>query len=143
MQRPCTQRPLRLHTVQGVGAGYVQTLGKRLAQLGGRGFSSGEETPLGPTSLHADLATSTPATPLVLQITEGIRTLIDARTLKPGAAALIRAFASKHAVSVFTVADAYKPETRWRRACSSRAHSGFLSSVAEQAMVDPRRQPGI
>ena len=85
------------------------------------------------------------ATPLVLQITEGIRTLIDARTLKPGTKLpSIRAFASKHAVSVFTVADAYNRLVA-EGLLLSQAHSGFFVNrhVAEQAMVDPRRDSPV
>ncbi|MBF5006412.1 aminotransferase-like domain-containing protein [Diaphorobacter caeni] len=48
------------------------------------------------------------STPLVVQITDGLRALIDTRSLKPGVKLpSIRAFAATHAVSVFTVVEAY------------------------------------
>lgn len=65
-------------------------------------------------------------TPLVTQITEGIRALIEAQTLKPGAKLpSIRAFAVAHAVSVFTVVEAYDRLVAqgW---LTSRANAGFF-----------------
>jgi DNA-binding transcriptional MocR family regulator len=54
-------------------------------------------------SLSPDLQT-----PLVSQIVDGLRGLITAQTLKPGAKLpSIRAFAASHGVSVFTVVEAY------------------------------------
>jgi DNA-binding transcriptional MocR family regulator len=73
-------------------------------------------------------------TPLVMQITEGIHALIDAQQLKPGAKLpSIRAFAAQHAVSVFTVVEAYDRLVA-QGLLVSRAHAGFFinRTVREQ-----------
>ncbi|MFT6591026.1 MAG: DNA-binding transcriptional MocR family regulator [Rhodoferax sp.] len=66
------------------------------------------------------------ATPLVLQIVEGFRGLIDAGAMRPGAKApSIRQFAHAHGVSVFTVVDAYDRLVA-QGYFASRPHSGFF-----------------
>ena len=53
--------------------------------------------------LHPDSST-----PLVNQIIDGLRELIDNQTLKPGAKVpSIRAFTASYSVSTFTVVEAY------------------------------------
>ncbi|ODV10515.1 MAG: GntR family transcriptional regulator [Rubrivivax sp. SCN 70-15] len=66
------------------------------------------------------------STPLVSQIVDGFRRLITAQVLRPGAKLpSIRAFAASHAVSVFTVVEAYDRLVAqgW---LVSRAHAGFF-----------------
>ncbi|QIL80956.1 PLP-dependent aminotransferase family protein [Diaphorobacter sp. HDW4A] len=66
------------------------------------------------------------STPLVMQITEGLRALIAARSLKPGAKLpSIRAFAAVHAVSVFTVVEAYNRLVA-QGLLRSQPHAGFF-----------------
>ena len=65
-------------------------------------------------------------TPLVTQIVEGLRRLIADQVLSPGAKLpSIRAFAASHAVSVFTVVEAYDRLVAqgW---LVSRANAGFF-----------------
>ncbi len=72
-------------------------------------------------TLHPDTST-----PLVSQIVDGLRRLIAEQTLRPGAKLpSIRAFAASHAVSVFTVVEAYDRLTAqgW---LVSRANAGFF-----------------
>jgi DNA-binding transcriptional MocR family regulator len=72
-------------------------------------------------TLHPDAST-----PLVTQIVDGLRRLIADQTLRPGAKLpSIRAFAASHAVSVFTVVEAYDRLTAqgW---LASRANAGFF-----------------
>lgn len=88
------------------------------------------------------------STPLVVQITDGLRTLIEARTLKPGSKLpSIRAFAAAHAVSVFTVVEAYNRLVA-QGLLSSRPHAGFfinrldvLASAATEKSEDERHLP--
>ncbi|BCO26369.1 histidinol-phosphate aminotransferase [Rhodoferax lithotrophicus] len=64
--------------------------------------------------------------PLVLQIVEGFRSVIDAGELRPGSKApSIRQFAHAHNVSVFTVVDAYDRLVALGY-FASRPHSGFF-----------------
>jgi len=66
------------------------------------------------------------ATPLVVQIVEGFRLLIQAGSLRPGSKApSIRQFAHANAVSVFTVVDAYDRLVA-QGYFASRPHSGFF-----------------
>ncbi|MDP9045989.1 MAG: PLP-dependent aminotransferase family protein [Pseudomonadota bacterium] len=85
-------------------------------------------------------------TPLVTQIVDGVRRLISEQTLRPGAKLpSIRAFAASHAVSVFTVVEAYDRLTAqgW---LVSRANAGFfvkrraddLPAPGEMPREDPR-----
>jgi len=90
-------------------------------------------------ALHPDSST-----PLVTQVVEGFRRLIAEQALRPGAKLpSIRAFAASHAVSVFTVVEAYDRLVAqgW---VVSRAHAGFFvkqrpadgSLPLERASVD-------
>lgn len=76
-------------------------------------------------------------TPLVAQITEGIHALIQAQQLKPGAKLpSIRAFAAQHAVSVFTVVEAYDRLVA-QGLLVSRAHAGFfINRTAQEQQED-------
>jgi DNA-binding transcriptional MocR family regulator len=66
------------------------------------------------------------ATPLVTQIVDGFRRLIEEGTLRPGAKLpSIRQFAASHAVSVYTVVDAYDRLVALGF-FASRPHSGFF-----------------
>ncbi len=66
------------------------------------------------------------ATPLVTQIVEGFRGLIESGALRPGAKApSIRQFAHAHGVSVYTVVDAYDRLVALGYFVS-RPHSGFF-----------------
>lgn len=66
------------------------------------------------------------ATPLVVQIVEGFRALIQSGNLRPGAKApSIRQFAHAHGVSVYTVVDAYDRLVALGF-FASRPHSGFF-----------------
>jgi len=66
------------------------------------------------------------ATPLVTQIVEGFRGLIESGSLRPGAKApSIRQFAHAHEVSVYTVVDAYDRLVALGYFVS-RPHSGFF-----------------
>jgi DNA-binding transcriptional MocR family regulator len=65
-------------------------------------------------------------TPLVVQIVEGFRGLIQSGNLRPGAKApSIRQFAHAHGVSVYTVVDAYDRLVALGL-FASRPHSGFF-----------------
>ncbi|WP_101048070.1 PLP-dependent aminotransferase family protein [Macromonas nakdongensis] len=65
-------------------------------------------------------------TPLVMQIVEGFRDLIESGALRPGAKApSIRQFAHAHGVSVYTVVDAYDRLVA-QGFFVSRPHSGFF-----------------
>ncbi|MBA4215676.1 MAG: GntR family transcriptional regulator, partial [Polaromonas sp.] len=77
------------------------------------------------------------ATPLVVQIVEGFRDLIQSGNLRPGSKApSIRQFAHAHGVSVYTVVDAYDRLVALGYFVS-RPHSGFFvrkrEGVAPQA----------
>lgn len=64
--------------------------------------------------------------PLVVQIVEGFRRVIDEGSLRPGSKApSIRQFAHAHGVSVFTVVDAYDRLVA-QGYFASRPHSGFF-----------------
>ncbi len=66
------------------------------------------------------------STPLVVQIVEGFRLAIEDGSLRPGTKApSIRQFAHAHAVSVFTVVDAYDRLVA-QGYFASRPHSGFF-----------------
>lgn len=66
------------------------------------------------------------STPLVLQIVEGFRLLIEQGAMRPGSKApSIRQFAHAHKVSVFTVVDAYDRLVA-QGYFASRPHSGFF-----------------
>lgn len=66
------------------------------------------------------------STPLVVQIVEGFRDLIQSGALRPGAKApSIRQFAHAHGVSVYTVVDAYDRLVA-QGFFVSRPHSGFF-----------------
>ena len=73
------------------------------------------------------------STPLVTQIVEGFRRLIDEGAMRAGSKApSIRQFAHAHGVSVFTVVDAYDRLVA-QGLFSSRPHSGFF---VRQRQVD-------
>ncbi|MBS7350123.1 MAG: PLP-dependent aminotransferase family protein [Comamonas sp.] len=86
------------------------------------------------------------STPLVAQITEGIRALIEGHTLKPGSKLpSIRAFAAKHGVSVFTVVEAYDRLVALGL-IHSRANAGFFitrSAVLAQDDASPEREKPV
>lgn len=72
------------------------------------------------------------ATPLVVQIVEGFKVLIQSGNLRPGAKApSIRQFAHAHGVSVYTVVDAYDRLVA-QGFFASRPHSGFFVRKREQ-----------
>lgn len=74
------------------------------------------------------------STPLISQIVEGIRALIETQSLKPGARLpSIRAFAASHGVSVFTVVEAYNRMVA-QGLLVSYAHQGFF--VARRTLPD-------
>ena len=92
-------------------------------------------------TLHPDTST-----PLVSQIVDGLRRLISDQTLRPGSKLpSIRAFAASHAVSVFTVVEAYDRliAQGW---LVSRANAGFfvrrraddVAAPGEPRRDDPR-----
>ncbi|WP_312931910.1 PLP-dependent aminotransferase family protein [Pseudomonas sp.] len=69
-------------------------------------------------------------TPLVNQIIDGLRELIDSHTLKPGAKVpSIRAFAATYSVSTFTVVEAYDRLVA-QGVLTSRGNTGFFVSRA-------------
>jgi len=77
------------------------------------------------------------ATPLVLQIVEGFRVLIESAQLRPGAKApSIRQFAHAHGVSTYTVVDAYDRLVALGF-FSSRPHAGFFVRKREGAQLRP------
>ncbi|MBA1200333.1 PLP-dependent aminotransferase family protein [Pseudomonas capeferrum] len=86
------------------------------------------------------------STPLVNQIIEGLRELIDNQTLKPGAKVpSIRAFAATYSVSTFTVVEAYDRLVA-QGLLVSRGNAGFFVNRAaserresQQRDVDPAR----
>ncbi len=78
-------------------------------------------------------------TPLVVQIVEGFRDLIQSANLRPGAKApSIRQFAHAHGVSVYTVVDAYDRLVALGYFVS-RPHSGFF---VRQRETPARPHPG-
>jgi DNA-binding transcriptional MocR family regulator len=78
-------------------------------------------------------------TPLVLQIVEGFRLVIEDGSLRSGAKApSIRQFAHAHKVSVFTVVDAYDRLVA-QGYFASRPHSGFF---VKQRQVTATETPG-
>ena len=79
------------------------------------------------------------STPLVLQIVEGFRLVIEDGSLRSGAKApSIRQFAHAHKVSVFTVVDAYDRLVA-QGYFASRPHSGFF---VKQRQVSAKEIPG-
>lgn len=80
------------------------------------------------------------ATPLVNQIIDGLRELIDAHTLKPGAKVpSIRAFAATYSVSTFTVVEAYDRLVA-QGVLISRGNAGFfVSRVSGERLDGPAR----
>jgi DNA-binding transcriptional MocR family regulator len=79
------------------------------------------------------------STPLVLQIVEGFRLVIEDGSLRSGAKApSIRQFAHAHKVSVFTVVDAYDRLVA-QGYFASRPHSGFF---VKQRQVTATETPG-
>lgn len=79
------------------------------------------------------------STPLVVQIVEGFRLLIESGALRPGSKApSIRQFAHAHEVSVFTVVDAYDRLVA-QGYFASRPHSGFF---VKHRPVSPSEAPG-
>ncbi len=79
--------------------------------------------------------------PLVVQIVEGFRELIDSGNLRPGSKApSIRQFAHAHEVSVYTVVDAYDRLVALGY-FASRPHSGFFVRRREVAQT-PSQLPG-
>jgi DNA-binding transcriptional MocR family regulator len=86
------------------------------------------------------------AVPLVSQIVDGLRRLIADQTLRPGAKLpSIRAFAAAHAVSVFTVVEAYDRLVGqgW---LVSRANAGFFvkrRTADEAASAAAARRPDL
>lgn len=79
------------------------------------------------------------STPLVVQIVEGFRLLIENGALRPGSKApSIRQFAHAHEVSVFTVVDAYDRLVA-QGYFASRPHSGFF---VKHRPVSPSEAPG-
>jgi len=82
-------------------------------------------------------------TPLVSQIVDGLRRLITDQTLRPGTKLpSIRAFAASHAVSVFTVVEAYDRLTAqgW---LVSRANAGFFVKRRADEAVAPGEPPPV
>ncbi|MDO5104104.1 MAG: PLP-dependent aminotransferase family protein [Lautropia sp.] len=64
--------------------------------------------------------------PLITQIIEGVRELVDTHVLKPGTKLpSIRAFAATHSVSMFTVVEAYDRLVA-QGVLVARAHQGFF-----------------
>ncbi|RMX06356.1 PLP-dependent aminotransferase family protein [Corticibacter populi] len=89
------------------------------------------------------------STPLVAQIIAGVRALVAEHTLKPGTKLpSIRAFAAAHAVSVFTVVEAYDRLVA-QGVLTSRANAGFFVSRALDAAGqapeggEPQRQKPV
>ena len=79
------------------------------------------------------------STPLVLQIVEGFRQVIEDGSLRSGAKApSIRQFAHAHKVSVFTVVDAYDRLVA-QGYFASRPHSGFF---VKQRQISTKEIPG-
>ncbi|MGE8121916.1 PLP-dependent aminotransferase family protein [Pseudomonas fulva] len=78
------------------------------------------------------------STPLVNQIIDGLRTLIDTQTLKPGAKVpSIRAFAATYSVSTFTVVEAYDRLVA-QGLLVSRGNAGFfVNRAAAEHTADP------
>jgi DNA-binding transcriptional MocR family regulator len=77
------------------------------------------------------------ATPLVLQIVDGFRSLIQSGSMRPGAKApSIRQFAHAHGVSVYTVVDAYDRLVALGY-FASRPHSGFFVRKREAVAPNP------
>ena len=82
------------------------------------------------------------STPLVMQIVDGFRGMIQSGALRPGAKApSIRQFAHAHGVSVYTVVDAYDRLVALGHFVS-RPHSGFFVRRREtgQPQTDAREQ---
>jgi DNA-binding transcriptional MocR family regulator len=81
------------------------------------------------------------STPLVVQIVDGLRCLVDDGTLRAGTKVpSIRQFAHAHEVSVFTVVEAY--DRLVAQGCLvSRPHSGFFVRRRSRAVDDPA-EPG-
>ena len=81
------------------------------------------------------------STPLVTQIVDGLRRQIADGTLRTGAKIpSIRAFAKSHAVSVFTVVEAYDRLVA-QGYLVSRPHSGFFERRRAPAEATPG--PGL
>lgn len=74
--------------------------------------------------------------PLIMQIIEGVRELVDTHVLKPGAKLpSIRAFAATHAVSMFTVVEAYDRLVA-QGVLVARAHQGFFVARLDEQGAD-------
>ena len=85
--------------------------------------------------LHPDSST-----PLVNQIIDGLRELIDKQTLKPGAKVpSIRAFAATYSVSTFTVVEAYDRLVA-QGLLVSRGNAGFFVNRAASELLDTQHQ---
>lgn len=81
--------------------------------------------------LHPDSST-----PLVNQIIDGLRELIDNQTLKPGAKVpSIRAFAASYSVSTFTVVEAYDRLVA-QGLLVSRGNAGFFVNRAAGELLE-------
>ncbi|MDO4683683.1 MAG: PLP-dependent aminotransferase family protein [Lautropia sp.] len=71
--------------------------------------------------------------PLINQIIDGVRELVDSHVLKPGAKLpSIRAFAATHSVSMFTVVEAYDRLVA-QGVLVARAHQGFFVARHDEA----------
>lgn len=71
--------------------------------------------------------------PLIAQIIEGIRALVESHTLTAGSKMpSIRAFAAQHAVSIFTVVEAYDRLVA-QGVLVSRAHQGFFIAKRDES----------
>ena len=80
------------------------------------------------------------STPLVNQIIDGLRELIDNQTLKPGAKVpSIRAFAATYSVSTFTVVEAYDRLVA-QGLLVSRGNAGFFINRAANELRESRQQ---
>lgn len=82
------------------------------------------------------------ATPLVVQVVEGFRELVDSGSLRAGAKLpSIRQFAHMHGISVYTVVDAYDRLVA-QGYCVSRPHSGFfVRRRADALQPEPLAEP--
>lgn len=89
-----------------------------------------------------ELRPDSPA-PLVNQIIDGLRELIDNQTLKPGAKVpSIRAFAATHSVSTFTVVEAYDRLVA-QGLLVSRGNAGFfVNRAAGEVLVHQGKDAG-
>lgn len=113
------------------------------SRVGAAAHCAGAPTSTVPTvrrlKLTLDPASSTP---LVVQIVDGLRRLIDEGTLRAGTKVpSIRQFAHAHEVSVFTVVEAY--DRLVALGClASRPHSGFFVRRRTRGGGDAAAPPG-